>query len=719
MFLLVFIAFIFGLAYSQDPSRPYPLPDSYLKSTNILEHATYVKSFDDPQWYLDNIPFVDFPDQHIQDVYYYRATVIKRHIKWGHEGHGWLFTEFIHPVSWASKLQTIPDSVGHHLVEGRWLRNPNYIKDLILLYTRGGVEVLSGITYTHYLHDAILEHAQATGDVDFLISQLDGMVRTFNLWDVQFNDSIGLYHRTPLSDAQEFSLPGYIVGGVDGKPVNVWNDTRNNFDLIWLGPETYRPNFNAYMVAGARAISQVATLAGNSSLSEQWSARAAAIEERMNSFLWEDSIKWWIDVVEGSNIRAVGRQMIGYFPYRFDVGTNETIVKGLEAGLTSEEFLTEFGPTTLEMTNPYYTALKNLTYCCVWQGQSWPFSTSVFLDTLAILAREDRSTIATKEFFNEALLTYARTNYKDGIPYTAESHYPTIDMWSGDSTNHSEHYLHSTYFNNIFTDLIGILPTLDDRFQMHPLVPDNWTHFAIESLPYHGTLLSILPRARQFSSVSLAIFDDTARDGVIKCPSSVRITTNNHTMLAERNHWDACVPNALNTIVFNAAGTIVETDNLQITVFNELMYAVAISEIQIWVPANTGPRYEAEDGLLGTFIGGFEGRGTGLNCTIDSGGVTIHEGGWAELAGVKSTVGTGSGALTVIGKGSGSVVVQMNWLEKNATVAFDGVGVQQKEIQVDYLEGENYVTLFWESGEPWIDAIVVGTAAANSTMSYQ
>lgn len=252
-------------------------------------------------------------------------------------------------------------------MEGRWLRNINYVKDLITLYTRGGVEPLSGITYTHYMQDAVWEHAQATGDTDFLTAQLDGMIRTFNLWNVTINQTVGLYHRNPLQDAQEFSLPGYIVGGVDGKPVDVWNDTRNDYDLIWLGPETYRPDFNAYMVAGARAISEVASLVGNSALSEQWSARASTIEDRMNSVLWERSIQWWIDVVEGSNIRAIGRQLIGFFPYRFGVGTNETFVKALEAGLTPKEFITEFGPTTLEQTNPYYTALKNLTYCCVWR----------------------------------------------------------------------------------------------------------------------------------------------------------------------------------------------------------------------------------------------------------------------------------------------------------------------------------------------------------------
>lgn len=251
-------------------SRPYPPVDAHLKTTNFLDHEAYLTGLDDHQWYLDNIPFIDVPDQSLQDVYYYRASVIKRHIKWAHEGHGWVVTEFIHPVSWASKFQTIPDSAPHHLMELRWLRDPNYIKNLIESYTRGGVEKLSGISYTHYMHRAILEHAQATGDISFLAAQLDGMIASYNLWDVQRDNTTGLYHRTPLLDAQEYSLPGYLTGGPGGGPMQEWNDFGlssamgggNDYDLIWLGPETYRPSMNAYMIAGAWAIGEVASWAG-------------------------------------------------------------------------------------------------------------------------------------------------------------------------------------------------------------------------------------------------------------------------------------------------------------------------------------------------------------------------------------------------------------------------------------------------------------------------
>lgn len=215
------------------------------------------------------------------------------------------------------------------------------------------------------MHRAIFEHAQATGDINFLTSQLQGMIASYDLWNVTVDGTTGLYHREPLSDAQEYSLPGYLTGGPNGGPVEQWNSFANNYSLIWLGPETYRPNFNAYMVAGARAIAQVADLANQSALAAQWTARADGLYSKMEDMLWSTDLNFWIDVVQGTNLKCLGRELIGLFPYRFDVGTSENMVKGLEASLNSHSFLAEFGPTTLEQSNPYFTALKNSTYCCV------------------------------------------------------------------------------------------------------------------------------------------------------------------------------------------------------------------------------------------------------------------------------------------------------------------------------------------------------------------
>lgn len=158
---------------------------------------------------------------------------------------------------------------------------------------------------------------------------------------------------------------GYVTGGPNGGPMVDWASFDNNFTVIYNGPETYRPSMNAYMVAGAQAISQVAPLAGNSSLSAEWSTKTCSLYLKMQNLLWNHDLQFWIDVVQGTNLQVIGRQLIGYFPFRYNIGTEHMFVRGLEAGLNSDGFLTEFGPTTLEQSSPYYTALKNTTYCCV------------------------------------------------------------------------------------------------------------------------------------------------------------------------------------------------------------------------------------------------------------------------------------------------------------------------------------------------------------------
>lgn len=260
----------------------------------------------------------------------------------------------------ASKFQTIPDSAGHQIVESRWLRDPSYGKDFIQAYTRAGVEKLTGITYTHYVIRAAYEHAQVTGDVDFLTAQLEGMIEMFYLWNSTQDPGTGLYFREPVYDAQEYSLVCYVVGGPNGTAVQQWDAWDNNYSMLDHGPLTYRPSHNAYMVANARTIGDVAQLSGQNDLAQSWNDFSSELEGNMVSGLWDDDLNFWIDVVQGTNLQVMGRQLIGYFPYRFGIGVGNT-EQGLEFPLDWDHFLAEFGPTTLEKTNEYYYAFKNLT----------------------------------------------------------------------------------------------------------------------------------------------------------------------------------------------------------------------------------------------------------------------------------------------------------------------------------------------------------------------
>jgi hypothetical protein len=55
------------------------------------------------------------------------------------------------------------------------------------------------------------------------------------------------------------------------------------------------------------------------------------------------------------------------------------------------------------------------------------------------------------------------------------------------------YYNHSGFADPLITGLVGLRPQMDDRVILHPLLPaDTWTYFAVDGLPYHGHLLTIL-----------------------------------------------------------------------------------------------------------------------------------------------------------------------------------------------------------------------------------
>lgn len=70
------------------------------------------------------------------------------------------------------------------------------------------------------------------GDTQFAADQLADMTRLWDEWDYTFDSNAGLYYFTPNFDAQEYSLPGFVVA------------PSGNDQLQLDGPNTYRPSHN-------------------------------------------------------------------------------------------------------------------------------------------------------------------------------------------------------------------------------------------------------------------------------------------------------------------------------------------------------------------------------------------------------------------------------------------------------------------------------------------
>lgn len=99
-----------------------------------------------------------------------------------------------------------------------------------------------------------------------LISQLDGMVRMWHECDCTFDESVGLHYYTPNFDAQEYTLPGFMVT----------HSVNNQLELH--GPNTYRPRHNAYMGTNAKAIAAAAQVQGNTTIAAEFTNLAMNLE---------------------------------------------------------------------------------------------------------------------------------------------------------------------------------------------------------------------------------------------------------------------------------------------------------------------------------------------------------------------------------------------------------------------------------------------------------
>src|SRR5690606_19201879 len=100
------------------PQEPPPYPVAG-RGTAFLDHDRLLEGYAEPEWYRANIPFLEVPDQEIQDVYYYRWSTFKRHLRYTDTENGHVITEFHNPPGYSAPLGGIVAAAGHHVYEGR------------------------------------------------------------------------------------------------------------------------------------------------------------------------------------------------------------------------------------------------------------------------------------------------------------------------------------------------------------------------------------------------------------------------------------------------------------------------------------------------------------------------------------------------------------------------------------------------------------------------
>ncbi len=474
-------------AHTASPSAPAPVVlqaeafRHYVEAFNRNDEERYVAAIPNAaawSFLRENIPLFECPDPPLEATYYFRWWTYRKHLKQTPEG--FVVTEFLPPVPWAGKDNTISCAAGHHLYEGRWLASPQYLDDYSRFWFRGGGDPRR---YSFWAADAIWARALVTGDTGLPRELLPDLVRNYEAWEASHRDPNGLYWQVDGADGMEESISGALQANHEG----------------------YRATLNSYQYGDARAIAQIAALTGADALARQFEAKATTLKHLVEATLWDPAAHFFKVLPRTHHSRlSDARELHGYTPWYFNLPDPDKAVAWKQL-LDPHGFLASFGPTTAEQRHPRF-AVAYQGHECQWNGPSWPYATAVTLTGMANLLNNYRQHVVTRNDYFDLLQTYTtsqRLTRPDGrvVPWIDEDLNPFTGDWiartllirrGSQIPERGKDYNHSTYCDLIISGLLGLRPRADNVVEINPLVPPAWDYFCLDHVRYHGHWLTLL-----------------------------------------------------------------------------------------------------------------------------------------------------------------------------------------------------------------------------------
>jgi hypothetical protein len=449
--------------------------------------ATGLQPPDEWPWMAANIPLFASSDKSFEEMYYFRWYAWQKHLV--SAPRGFIITEWLpKPADPEGFFGALPDAAPFHLGEARWLRDPHIAAD----YARMWAEPNAGARkYSFPWAESVRQVTLATGDPKLGTDLLDALIANYKAWDDHLDPDIGMYWQIDTRDAMEKSIGG------DG----------------------YRTPLNTYMLADARAIADFARDSHLPEVAGFYSAKSDALEHLIETRLWNPKDQFYEDLspAKNSGIRnekrfkdpgttltlAGVRELIGYIPWQFYSPAPAHDV-AWEQLFNPEGFAGKYGPTTAERRSPRFRFASDDQ--CTWNGPSWPYATTQTLLALAnVLNGPAQTSIGPQQYYQ--LFSYYVLSQHIKLPsgrvidWIDEDLDADTDEWiakdmliaKNKQVGRGNYYNHSGFADPLITGLIGLRPRSDNKIVVHPLLPaEAWSYFALDGLPYHGHILSIV-----------------------------------------------------------------------------------------------------------------------------------------------------------------------------------------------------------------------------------
>lgn len=428
----------------------------------------------------ENIPLLECPNKNLEQTYYFRWWTYRTHIKKTKDGY--IITEFLPNVPWAGKDNAISCAAALHFYEGRWLHNQKFLNSYAdYWFHRGG----NPRSYSFWPADAIYNYFLVTGKDSLCKALLPDLIKNYKGWENEKLDSCGLFWQVDDRDGMEMSVCG----------------------------NGYRPTINSYLFGEAKAISSIAMMMGEKSISNLFKIKSKAIKAAVQRKLWDKNSIFFKTLPRKSEVRLCGtRELNGYTPWYFNL-PDSSYSRAWKFLMNPQYFYAPFGPTTVEQCDPGFK-ISYEGHECQWNGPSWPYATSITLTGLANLINNYDQNIISKEDYYRLLTIYAKSQKliiengktipwidEDLNPYTGDwisrSRLKTWDhgTWSLEKggVERGRDYNHSTFCDLIITGLIGIRPQPGNTFILNPLIPQNtWDYFCLDNVLYHNKIITVV-----------------------------------------------------------------------------------------------------------------------------------------------------------------------------------------------------------------------------------
>ncbi len=468
---------IYRIANVQTKSTDKDASAAILKYDNFSHYADYFNTMEDENivqaipnseasaWMKENIPLFECPQKNFEEMYYFRWWSLRKHIKNTPVGYG--MTEFLVNRSYADKYNLIACAIGHHIYESRWLRNQDYLNQIIHTWYRGneGGPMKKMEKFSSWNADAVFNRYLVNGDKAFLVDMIPDLDAEYKRWESTHRLSNGLYWQGDVQDGMEES----ISGGRKKKYA--------------------RPTINSYMYGNAKALSTIGILTGNEGMAMTYGLKADTLKQLVQDKLWNTRHDFFETMRKDSSANV--REAIGYIPWYFNLPAGGKFDVAWKQIVDEGGFSAPYGLTTAERRHPEFRT--HGVGKCEWDGAIWPFASAQTLTGMANFMNNYPQSVLSDSVYFRQMELYVESQYHRGRPYIGEYLDEVTGYWLKGDQERSRYYNHSTFNDLIITGLVGLRPRIDDMVEVNPLIPEGkWDWFCLDNILYHGHNLTII-----------------------------------------------------------------------------------------------------------------------------------------------------------------------------------------------------------------------------------